>query len=258
MKQVKLLILAIIAIFVMAGNAMALNNQFGRDITISDLIYSTSNDWYGDHEDQETEPGTVTAQKWDLEGFFLNGTILTMIGGYDFQNNDEYEYGDIFIDITGNAEYGPSNDATGTKNTVVQNTFGYDYVMDLDFANLTYTVYELTDSSTNAVYYSINQESNPWRYNSGGTYVTSGTIDYRTGLTDAEVGGLLGGTHNVVTGLDLSFLDDAINNIIVHNTMRCGNDNLMGQSTPEPATMLLLTSGVIGLAGLRRKFFKKS
>jgi len=257
MKQVKLLILAIIAIFVMVGNAMALDNQFGSDITISDLVYNTSKYWYGDHEDQETEPGTVTEQKWDLEGFFLNGTILTEIGGYDFKNNTQYEYGDIFIDIDGDAQYGPSNDGTGYNNGVVQNTFGYDYVLDLDFENLTYTVYELTDSSSTIVsFYKINQESNPWRYDSDGTYVTSGTIEYITGLTDAEVG-LLGGTHNAVTGLDLSFLGDDIDNMIVHNTMQCGNDNLMGQ-TPEPATMLLLTSGVIGLAGLRRKFFKKS
>jgi hypothetical protein len=43
-------------------------------------------------------------------------------------------------------------------------------------------------------------------------------------------------------------------------TMTCGNDVIEGEdpptSTPEPATMLLLGSGLLSLVGLRRKFKK--
>jgi len=45
--------------------------------------------------------------------------------------------------------------------------------------------------------------------------------------------------------------------ITLHNTMGCGNDNLMGRTTvapvPEPATIFLMFTGLLGLAGMRRK-----
>lgn len=254
----KITVAVILAAVLAAGSASADN------ITISDLVSNTAS-WHGNYEDNETEPGTVTAQKWDLEAFLLEDAILSMIGGYDFKNGVEgVMSGDIFIDINGDAKYGPTNDNTGTGNTtIVNNTFGYDYVFDMDFQTNTYNIYKLVEGiSTTSIYYSINQESNPWKYVSGGELVTSGGFSYTTGLTDAQTG-FSGGTHNVVSGLDLSFLEgDA--EFIAHFTMACGNDNLMGKgttpekkdpsgTTPEPATMLLLGSGLVGIAGLRRK-----
>ncbi len=253
----------------------------GTEITIFDGN-STNEKWHRGsvskpREDGEVEPGMQHGQIWDLEGFWLqdNGG-LAIVGGYDFKNGQSgFDAGDIFVDIDGdNIAINQGGVHGGDKgNTEVVDTFGYDYVFDIDWEAQTYELRELTDSSvTSEAFYKANYSSSAWLYvgedgNNGlADSVASGSFDYETGLTDAEAGykgdgRRKKGTHKTAYNFDLSwFVENGIDSAYFHNTMGCGNDNLMGyaekigtRKVPEPSSVALLALGVIGLTVLRRK-----
>src|SRR4030042_2127106 len=58
-------------------------------------------------ENNEGEPNCVALQKWDLEAFYLKGSKLYMIGGFNFLSGSEgYKSGDIFISTLGAPIFG--------------------------------------------------------------------------------------------------------------------------------------------------------
>jgi hypothetical protein len=237
-----------------SGAVLAL--PVGTNITIYDGDSSAPTGWAGMQEDNETEPGTVQDQSWDLENFFSYGTNqLGMVGGYNFFNNlgGDYRPGDIFIDINGGIIAGNATGSDG--NTNVANTFGYEYALDIDWANLTYNVMQLDPGTvTTTTYYGINYGSSPWAYVSGGSLIGSGSFTGESGLTDGDTG-MLGGSHYAAYGFDLSFL--GVSNYTAHFTAACGNDNLMGSATtvPVPAAVWLFGSaiGLLGYGARRRQ-----
>lgn len=262
-----LIVLTLVVGFTGITNVHALD--FGKEITRYDgargrgwtRLYDSW--WNTTREDQEVEYRDQPGQKWDLEGMFLNGSALTLVGGYDFRNGYRSRYGgDIFLDVDG--DFTPGKNVVRRRyngNVNIRNRFGYDYVLDLTFDPKimadTYKVYAINKWATlKTSYYHVNDTSGAWRYVGGGKLVGEGLVQYQTRLTDRQTG-FKGGYHNAVT-VDLGFLKPNTN-FVAHYTMGCGNDDLIGKGhiapvpTPEPGTLLLLGFGLLGLIGIAKK-----
>ena len=211
-------------------------NDYGTNVTINDGLNDSGNSGGGiGEEDTEVEPGTNLAQKWDMEGFFLDDQSLTMIGGFDYENGnqnfDKYTAGDIFLAVGVVPDYGTR--AARTTDGITEAASPFQYVSE-------------GDTTSESI-------------NSGSFDITTAT-DEETGFEGDNF--FQKKTHFVLSGIDLSELMEGAtsgeNTFYSHFTMGCGNDNLMGSWTvdvavPEPGAIALFSTGLFGLWFARRK-----
>lgn len=224
-----------------------------------------------DLENGETEPGTVNKQEWDLEAVLWNDGSLTLVGGWNFLTEiSNIGSGDLFI-ASGTA---PNRTVPGALGN-----WGYDFVFDTNYAGAfednagdIFVPYQLINISGGAnlslpSVWLNKPESSPVAYISGGQ--TVGHTEYAEFQKFSSDQALLdafpfefadytntGGTHYSLTfnGVKLPTGETSW----THFTQGCGNDNLMGQvdipPVPEPATMGLLSLGLLGMFARRKHF----
>ncbi|HYG23951.1 MAG TPA: VPDSG-CTERM sorting domain-containing protein [Verrucomicrobiae bacterium] len=200
-------------------------------------------------EDNDTEPGTIKSDAWDLEAFGYDRSTrqLDVIGTFNFRdgavaNARTLHAGAIFIGTGANLP-GPNN-------------WSYAYV--LDFTSGTYSLY----NAFSIVLPTDIPQSSPWTINPTAGAIATGAFTYLTGLSDPDGFGLTvmtpanASSHNMIQ-LSLDDLSATVlNDFWVHTTMECGNDNLNGryQHVPDAgASIGLLGLGLAALVAVRRK-----
>lgn len=237
-------------------------------------------------EDNEVELPAIANQSWDLEAFLLNGVQLKVVGGLNMvdgntqggagQAGGSWDMGDIFLATAQIPLYGDAigNVQGGNGNQNIANVFGYNYVLDVHWESydpgnvpLTYTVYELDESTLLSVYFDLFEEANPYRYvaeahNNLGTFEASYIVGVPDGGVDVDGIDFIGNDLHNVAMFDLDFLDNGsgeIDRMYAHATIECGNDSMMGLTgdfafLPDGGlTVMLLGFGLASLAFVGRK-----
>lgn len=214
----------------------------------------------GGLSDNQTSPGCISNNQWDLESFLMDGTKLSLVStfdqknGVDWSDNINYALGDIFIDLDGNAQ-NYFNQTLNYPGTFKNNLTNWDYAIKLDYSTLTYTQYALTGNSNlyavNEAYNQLNSNGDPYRLKiSNEVIVGTGSLSYVTGLADNSSLGYTSfessTTHNMTTVDIGSLLKPGNNNITAHVTMLCGNDIVTGKTSvnvPEPSIISIFLLG---------------
>ena len=244
MKKKSFFVFSIVLSLIFIGlNAQATvidDSTYGSDTYWGGRVVNSSPTQYGD---------VIGYPEFSLNGLTgtLSGNVMTVVITGDYFKRQGLAAsmgpGDLYIDKNG---WSVSGTGPHYYDDIFSSAEGWDYVIHLDPDTLTGKIYNINFSDitkTSAASGYVYREGQAWMGGYGDP--VPGNV---TGSIDSSSITYIFDVTNLGLGSEIGF----------HWTMQCGNDIIEGNDplqvqVPEPGTIMLIGTGLVGLAGTLRR-----
>jgi hypothetical protein len=264
MKHLRISVYALLTIFLMTGSVLAFDSPADWSgaayIRIQDNYVGGNLDKVNDiyeHNGGDVISSAGAENNFDIDWmdvYFLDNYLKVNIHTDYVSGMSSTTYGDLFISTDG---WNPAGGEPYVNDTML-NGEKWEYAFDVSGGQL----YDITNAqgsivSSDAAMKAAGVTHDQYRHDQEVLINSEGMTSIGLG-TAQKVDGYYSMIIDV-SGIDPNFSSLMGNGKLgLHWAMTCGNDVIEGRTTPEPATMFLLGSGLVGLVGLRKRFGKKS